>query len=151
MERTCILLCINLTHHVDVIKWNHFQRYWPFVRGIHRSPVNSPHKGQWPRALMFSLICTRINGWVKNGEAGDLRRRRAHYDVIVMLLVWMCFCHSFAAKPLSKDDSREPNEHIEAETRWPPFYRRYFQMYFLEWKFMNFDLTFIDICFLESN
>ena len=64
--------------------WKHFPRYWPFVRGIYRSPVNSPHKGQWRRALMFSLICTRINGWVNNGEAGDLRRHRAHYDVIVM-------------------------------------------------------------------
>ena len=32
--------------HDDVIKWKHFPRYWPFVRGIHRSPVNSPHKGQ---------------------------------------------------------------------------------------------------------
>ena len=41
--------------HVDVIKWKHFQRYWPFVRGIHRSPVNSPHKGQWHGALMFFL------------------------------------------------------------------------------------------------
>ena len=40
--------------HDDVIKWKHFPRYWPFVRGIHRSPVNSPHKGQWPGALMFS-------------------------------------------------------------------------------------------------
>ena len=60
--------------HDDVIKWKHFPRNWPFVRGIHRSPVNSPHKGQWRGALMFSLICTRINGWVNNGEAGDLRR-----------------------------------------------------------------------------
>ena len=34
-------------HNDDVIKWRHFLRYWPFVRGIHRSPVNSPHKGQW--------------------------------------------------------------------------------------------------------
>ena len=58
--------------------------YWPFVRGIHRGPVNSPHKGQWRGALMFSLICVWINGWVNNGEAGDLRRHRAHYDVIVM-------------------------------------------------------------------
>ena len=33
---------------------------------------------------MFSLICTWINGWVNNGEAGDLRRYRAHYDVTVM-------------------------------------------------------------------
>ena len=61
-------------HHDDVIKWKHFPRYWPFVRGIHRSPVNSPHKGQWRGALIFSLICVWINGWVNNSEAGDLRR-----------------------------------------------------------------------------
>ena len=70
--------------HDDVIKWKHFPRYWPFVRGIHRSPVNSPHKGQWRGALMFSLICSWMNAWVNNSEAGDLRRHRAHYDVIVM-------------------------------------------------------------------
>ena len=70
--------------HDDVIKWKHFPRNWPFVRGIHRSPVNSPHKGQWRGALMFSLICVWINDWVNNREAGDLRRYRAHSDVIVM-------------------------------------------------------------------
>ena len=70
--------------HDDVIKWKHFPRYWPFVRGIHRSPVNSPHKGQWRGALMFSLICVWINGWVNNSKAGDLRRYPVHYDVIVM-------------------------------------------------------------------
>ena len=69
--------------HDDVIKWKHFPRYWPFVRGIHRSPVNSPHKGQWRGALMFSLIWAWINAWVNNHEAGDLRRHHAHYDVIV--------------------------------------------------------------------
>ena len=68
----------------DVIKWKHLLRYWPFVRGIHRSPVNSPHKGQWRGALMLSLICAWINGWVNNREAGDLRRYRAHYDVSVL-------------------------------------------------------------------
>ena len=26
-------------NHDDVIKWKHFPRYWPIVRGIHRSPV----------------------------------------------------------------------------------------------------------------
>ena len=40
--------------------WRHqmetFSRYWPFVRGIHRSPLNSPHKDQWPGAFMLSLI-----------------------------------------------------------------------------------------------
>ena len=67
----------------DVIKWKHFPRYWPFVRGIHRSPVNSQHNGQWRGSLMFSLICPRINDWVNNCD-GDLRRHRAHCDVIVM-------------------------------------------------------------------
>ena len=50
---------------------------------IHRSPVYFPHKGQWRGAFMFSLICGWINRWVNNREAGDLRRYRAHYDVIV--------------------------------------------------------------------
>ena len=76
----------TVIHHDDVIKWKHFPRYCPFVRGIHWSPVNSPHKGQWHGALMFSLICVWINGWVNNREAGDLRRYPAHHDVSVMIL-----------------------------------------------------------------
>ena len=47
-------------------------------------PVNSPHKGQWRGALMFSLICAIITDWENNREAGDLRRHRGHYDVNVM-------------------------------------------------------------------
>ena len=70
--------------HDDVIKWKHFPLYWPFVRGIHRSPVNSPHKGQWRGALMFSLICGWINSWVNDQEVGELRRHHAHYDITVM-------------------------------------------------------------------
>ena len=69
--------------------WRHqmetFLRYWPCVRGIHRWPVNSPHKGQGRGALMFSLICAWINGWVNNREAGHLRPYRAHYDVTVII------------------------------------------------------------------
>ena len=39
------LVCrTSFNEHGDVIKWKHFPRYWQFVRGIHRSPVNSPHK-----------------------------------------------------------------------------------------------------------
>ena len=71
--------------HDDVIKWNDFPGYWPFVRGIHRWPVNSPHKGRWRRALMVSVIYAWINGWVNNREAGDLRRYRTHYYVTVMI------------------------------------------------------------------
>ena len=77
-----------MIHEDDVIKWNHFPRYWPFMRGIHRSPVNSPHKGQWRGALMLSLICTWTNGWVNNRDAGDLRHHRAHCDVPVMSFLY---------------------------------------------------------------
>ena len=69
--------------HDDVIKWKHFPRYWPFVREIHRWPVNSPHKGQWRIALIFSLICTGTNGWARIGDAGDSRHHLAQYDVTV--------------------------------------------------------------------
>ena len=80
------IFIFDLTPHDDVIKWKHFPRNWPFVREIRRSPVNSPHKGEWRGALMLSVICVWINGWVNNRGAGDLRRYRAHYDVIVMWL-----------------------------------------------------------------
>ena len=79
--------CLDITYYLlddDVIKWKQFPRNWPFLRGIHRSPVKYPHKGQWRGALMFSLICAWINAWVNNREAGDLRRYRSHYDVTIM-------------------------------------------------------------------
>ena len=76
--------------HDDVNKWKHFLRCWPFVRGFHWSPVNSPHRDHWCRALLFSLICAWLHGWVNNREAGDLRRHNAHYDVIVISMVDQC-------------------------------------------------------------
>ena len=78
--------CFYLTHKKFKTWWRHqhFPRYWPFVPGIHRPTVNSPHKGQWRGALMFSLIYAWINGSVNNRQAGDLRRPPAHYDVTVM-------------------------------------------------------------------
>ena len=94
-EFSCISLPWKLVHsvsvlchyHDDIIKWKHFPRYWPFVRGIHRLPVNSSPKGQWRGALMF-FIFTWTNRWANNWDTGDLRRHRAHYKVIVMLTVW---------------------------------------------------------------
>ena len=68
--------------------WRHqmgtFSALLALCAGNSSVPVNSPHKGQWRGALMFSLICARMNDWVNNREAGDLRRYRAHYDVIVV-------------------------------------------------------------------
>ena len=84
LNKVFVLFLLYSYSYSYVIKWKHFPRYWPFVRGIHRWPVNSPHKRQWCGALMFSLICTWINGGVNNREAGDLRRHRALYDAIVL-------------------------------------------------------------------
>ena len=70
--------------HDDIIKWKHFSHNWPFVRETYRSPVDSPYKGQWRAALMFSLIFAWTNGSANNLDAGDLRCHRAHYDAIVM-------------------------------------------------------------------
>ena len=76
--------------HLNGPWWRHqmetFPRCWPFVRGIHRSPVNSPHKGQWHGALLFSLICAWINGWVNNRKTSDLGHHRTHYDATVKTL-----------------------------------------------------------------
>ena len=68
--------------------WRHqmetFSALLALCAGNSLVPVNSPHKGQSRAALMFSLICVWINGWVNNREPGDLRRHRSHYDVNVM-------------------------------------------------------------------
>ena len=51
----------------------------------HQWTVNSPHKGQWRGALVFSLIWAWTNGWVNHRDAGYLKRHRSHYDATVML------------------------------------------------------------------
>ena len=68
---------------INFSRWRHKMETFSVLLAIcaGNSPVN---KGQWRGALMFSLICAWINGWVNNGEAGDLRRNRAYYDVTVM-------------------------------------------------------------------
>ena len=82
-ERWENVIYVHVTHD-DVIKWKHFPRYWPFVRGIHRSPLDVPHKGQWRGALMFSFICAWTKGWVNNRAAGDLRHHRTHYVTVMV-------------------------------------------------------------------
>ena len=72
--------------------WRHLMETFPALLalcvGIHRSPVNSPHKGQWGGALIFSLTCAWTNGSVNNRDVGDLRRHRAHYGVIVYRFIY---------------------------------------------------------------
>ena len=77
--------------HDDDIEWKHLPRYWPFVKGIHRWPVISPHKGQWRGALMIFFICAWTNGLANNRNADDLRRHRAHYGICVK---WSNICEA---------------------------------------------------------
>ena len=93
---------------INITWWRHqmetFPRYWPFVRGIHWSPVNSPHKGQWRRTLMFSLIypwTCWTNNWIKN-------TRDAGYDVII---IWNCgqgYCPCNQTKDQSDKSQNAP-------------------------------------------
>ena len=93
-HKSSILLSCQLALEQNIIQkdlfpwWRHemetFPCNWPFVWGIHQSPVNSPHKGQWHGALVFSLICASTNDWVNNRDAGDLRCHCAHNDVTWM-------------------------------------------------------------------
>ena len=95
-----------LSEHDDVIKWKHFPRYWPFVReftGLRGIPRT---KGQWRGALILSLICVWINGWVNNHEAGDLRRYRAHCDVSVMANDGLSDWHIYASVDLNELNHR---------------------------------------------
>ena len=74
------------TSHDDVIKCKPFPCYWPFVRGIHRPPMDLdyPHKGQERGSFMLSSICAWSNVWANNRNTVDLRRHRVHYDVTAM-------------------------------------------------------------------
>ena len=95
LTKTYILLHFVMRDHISfktILKgglftwWRHqmetFSALLDLCAGNSPVTVNSPHKGQWRGALMFSLIW--MNGWVNNREAGDLRCHRVHYDIIVM-------------------------------------------------------------------
>ena len=89
------LKCVQIIHvlpgtsaGIFIAWWRHQMETFSALLAI--CAGNSPVPGEFPsqrpvmRSLMFSLICVRINDWVNNREAGDLRRYRAHNDVIVM-------------------------------------------------------------------
>ena len=106
--------------------WN-FPSYSPFVRGIHRTPVDSSNKGQWRGALVFSLICAWTNAWANNRDACDLRRNRAHY------------------KELSETRQNGWPISFESQIVWWTFSRRLF----LIKKYENFDYKFYWSLFLK--
>ena len=60
--------------HDDVIKWKYFPRNWACCED---PPVDSPHRSQWRRDLMFSLIYAWISDSANSRDASDLKRHIA--------------------------------------------------------------------------
>ena len=86
-------LCF-IIYHDDVIvtKWKYFKRYWPFVRGIYRSPMDSPHKGQWRGVLKFSLICAWTNGSARWWFVKSSRLLWRHCNAICQVKLYCRWC-----------------------------------------------------------
>ena len=63
--------------YLRTIEYDHFPRYWPFVRGTPLTKASDA--GIW--CFLYSVS---ENGWVNNRDASDLRRNRAHYDITTM-------------------------------------------------------------------
>ena len=85
-------------------------------------PVNFPHKGRWRGALMFSLICARINGSVNNREAGDLRCHPTHCAIIVMLWDVMMASLSSLDDILSSHDDNLLILPVTMKLAWWPYF-----------------------------
>ena len=107
---------ICLISHDDVIKWKHFPRYWPFVRGIHRSSVNSPHKRPvtWTFDVFFDL---RLNERLSKQPRGwwfetPSRPSWRHYNVDTAHRLLLAMTKdNYIAHPLTGND--RPNENTE--------------------------------------
>ena len=88
-----VLICCDVgrvyTCRLQSSWWRHQMETFSASLGIYagNSPVTDDFPTQRPVARSFAvlLIYSWINGWENNGEAGDLRRHRAHYDAIVMI------------------------------------------------------------------
>ena len=125
--------------HDYVIKWKHFPRNWPFVRGIHRSPVNSTHKGQWRGADVFfdlrpnKRLSKQWWGWWFETLSSPLWRHcNAIWEsegfgcIYVSLQKWELFsrrtCYStFDVMPIVLVDSTWCRHQMETFPRYWPF------------------------------
>ena len=81
-------------YHDDVIKWKHFPRNWPFVREIHRSPVNFPHKGQWRQWRLNKRLSKQPWGWWFETPAWSLWRHRNDNGYCYCCYGY-CFCYRY--------------------------------------------------------
>ena len=121
------------------MKWKYFPCYWPFVRGIHRTPVDSPHKDQWRGALVFSLICAWTNGSANNRDAGDLSHPHVHYNVTVIHFVKMVQTHQLKAIDIKNNAWVTVNNDFLSRVGW--FGNDFHEWRSHEWKSLSNRLT----------
>ena len=80
---TCLLHELY-TRNMSLLWWRHQMETFSALLVL--CVGNSPVTGEFPPQRPVTRSCNWINGWANNREAGDLRRHRAHSDVIVMIL-----------------------------------------------------------------
>ena len=95
----CVVPPVDIHHRDSWMSfplWRHQMETFSALLAIcaGNSPVTGefPHKGQWREALVFSLICAWLNGWIDSREVRGLRSHRANHDVIVLseqFTVWI--------------------------------------------------------------
>ena len=114
--------------------WRHqmdtFSALRAICAGISPVPGEVPAQRPVTRSFDVSLICAWINRWITNREAGDLRRYRAHYDVIVMVS-WE-WIHVIYSSLLFRIISQKSGNHIIAA-----FIQCHFHEHFPDCKYLN--------------
>ena len=129
--------------HEDVVPWKCLPHYWPFVRGIHRSPVDSPHKGSvMPMfGVFFDISLNRMSN--KHSICRWLKTPLRSCEITVMHNPNLVITGPAAVQT---PNGTQSSTHLPLDwTKWPPFHRRYFQMHFREWTFFIFWLKFTEV------
>ena len=93
----------TLSCYDDVIKWKHFPRYWPIVRGIHQSPMNSPHKGQWRGALTWRDVTRSFDVFFDmcHDKRPSKQSRRRRFETLSCSLLRHCNGNTFSWRDYS--------------------------------------------------
>ena len=124
----CISMCFTYTSCITMY----------FAISLH-------HWHQWQQANSPLIAGFMVPTW---GPAGADRTQLGPMLAPWTLLPGLLLLVKWPKKEMSKINWYWP---IEAETKWPPFRRRHFQMHSLEWNCMNLNSNFFEICSWGSN
>ena len=122
-----IWLWLSSIHYLcyleGVMTWKHIQHYWPFVRGIHQSLVDSLHKG--PVILSFDILSfdVSVSVWVKLHVFAHWRLTKVATILYFFLKEIFCILIEISSKflPISPTDHksvRPSPEYISSFWMW---------------------------------